>query len=191
MAPSFCAKLTMANINNKIKELQSRWGGEPVYSKIPWVESACLFVSRWHYTLTSGLYHQIKYFVQRHTRGFDDLDKWNAAWYISRKAVPVLTAWRNSHIMGTAIKRHIESRHGEIIELDGEKLLLDDAGHPASFTIEEWKAIIDDIIFAFNFIHDEDAFSSQFVDTEAYVLLSKRYKRGMRLFSIYYMSLWD
>lgn len=177
-------------LEKKLAEIRSRFLGEPVYSKNKYIESFCLFISRWQYALTRGLYLKVKYFIQRHTRGFDDLDKWNAAWYIARKAVPVLTAWRNSRIMGTGIKRHIESRHGEIIELsDDEYLNSDDC--PAAFTPEEWKAIIDDIIFAFNFVLDADSIYSEPLDRETEILLRKRYKRGMKLLGIYFTSLWD
>ena len=168
----------------------SRYGrpwSEPVYSKYRLVEEFCLFVSRWKYRLTEGLYFKIKYFLQRHIRGYDDLDKWNAAWYIARKAVPVLTAWRNGKMMGTAIRRHIESRHGEIIELSERGVDVEEA-----FTEEQWKAIIDDIIFAFNYVLNDDAVCSELpVSPETQDLLQKRYKRGMRLLGIYFSCLWD
>lgn len=180
----------MDSIDKKIKELYSQFGGPPVYSKNKHAEKLCLFISRWYYRLTSGLYIKIKYFFQRLFRGYDDLDTWNAAWYIARKAIPVLTAMRNK-FHGTSIKWHREDRHGNIIELTKDEVFADNDIPPA-FTEDEWRAILDDIIYAFKFILDED-------DEEIYKNYSqkryeanrKRHKRGLRLFSIYFNNLWD
>lgn len=177
------------NINKKIKEIHSRFGGEPVYSKNKYIESFFLFVSRWSYKLTKGIYFDLKYFFQRKTRGFDDLDKWNAGWFIARKAIAVLKEWRNGPIYGTAIKRHREDRHGNIIELKEEELISDD-GFPAAFTEEEWKATIDDIVFAFEFILNDDLFDGD-INSANYKSNYKRHKKGLKLFSIYLTSLWD
>jgi len=178
-------------IERKLKEMKSRWmAGEPVYSKNKHIESFCLFVSRWHYKLTTKLYYDIKYFFQRLFRGYDDLDKWNAAWYISRKAIPVLQAWRNSRMMGTSIKRHYINRHGEIVEYKDEDLRNNNNEIPDAFSEEEWKMIIDDIIFAFKFILHEDNVDGSY-DEEEYNRNYKRYKKGMKLLSIYFICLWD
>lgn len=178
-------------VNKKLAEIKSLWGnGEPVYSNIRIIEEFCIFFSIWKYRLTEGLYFKIKYFIQRCTRGYDDLDKWNAAWYISRKAIPVLQAWRNGSIMGTALKRHYIDRHGEIIEYKDEELRNSNGDIPDSFSEEEWRMIIDDIIFAFKFILREDDVNSPF-NEEEYNKSYKRYKKGMKLLSIYFNCLWD
>jgi len=170
--------------------------GEPVYSKHRLIEETCLFISKWWYRLTEGLYFKIKYFVQRHTRGFDDLDKWNAAWYIARKAIPVLKAMKdNSH--GTSVKWHREDRFGNIVELTKDEVFID-GEEPHFFNEDEWKAILDDIIYAFQFPLDTDNAvfdegKGLFVNynQEKYDAAYKRHKRGLKLFSIYYMNLWD
>jgi len=174
-------------INKRLAELKSLWGnGEPVYSKHRLIEEFCIWVSRWKYTLTSGLYFKIKYFIQRHIRGYDDLDKWNAAWYIARKAIPVLKAMRDN-FHGTSLKWHREDRFGNIIELTRDEAFAEDP--PNAFTEEEWRTVLDDIIFAFQFILDQDEGPA---DTqEQYEAAHKRHKRGLKLFSIYYMNLWD
>lgn len=183
-------KKSKEEINRRLAEIMSSFGGDPVYSKIRIIENLCLFISRWRYKLTSGLYFKLKYFVQRQTRGFDDLDKWNAAWYIARKAVPVLTAMRNS-FHGTSIKWHREDRFGNIKELSQEEVFVDD-GAPAAFTEDEWRAILDDIIYSFKFILDQDegVYLENFTQ-EKYEQDKKRHKRGLKLFSIYFMNLWD
>lgn len=176
-------------IDKKIAEIKSAyWFGEPVYSKIRCIEEFCLFLSRWKYRLTSGLYYKVKYFFQRRIRGFDDLDRWNAGWYIARCAVAVLKSWRQCPFMGTAMRKHRIDRFGNIVELKHEELIKED--YPDSFTEEEWRAIVDDIIFAFQFIIDEDLFVGN-VDSEEYNKNYKRHKDGLKLFSIYLTSLWD
>lgn len=177
-------------INKRISEIMSRFGGDPVYSNIKWIENTCLFFSRWKYKLTGGLYFKLKYFIQRQIRGYDDLDKWNAAWFIARKAIPVLTAMRNS-FKGTSVKWHREDRFGNIIELSKEEVFVDD-GAPESLSEDEWRSILDDIIYAFQYTLDldcGDAFDNY--SQEKYENGLKRQKRGLKLFSIYYMNLWD
>lgn len=197
-AHSFYQKLMkLDKVSKRLAEIKSLWGnGEPVYSKYRPIEKLCIFISSWKYRLTEGLYYKIKYFVQRHTRGFDDLDKWNAAWYISRKAIPVLTAMRNS-FHGTSIRWHREDRFGNIIELTKDEVFIGD-NIPESLNEEEWKAILDDIIYAFQFPLDTDG--ETFEDGEGlfanfseekYNAALKRHKRGLKLFSIYFMNLWD
>ena len=163
---------------------------DPVYSKYRPIEEICLFVSRWKYKLTEGLYYKVKYLIQRQIRGYDDLDKWNAAWYIARKAIPVLTAMRNS-FHGTSIKWHREDRFGNIIELTKDEVFVDE-GTPPAFTEDEWRAILDDIIYAFKFTLDNDSEELyEKYSQEKYEENYKRHKRGLKLFSIYYMNLWD
>lgn len=178
-------------LNKKLLEINSLWGnGEPVYSKYRPIELFCLFISRWKYRLTEGLYLDLKYFYQRHTRGYDDLDKWNAAWYIARKAIPVLTAMRNS-FKGTSIRWHREDRFGNIIELSHDEVFTDNEA-PIALTENEWCEVIDDIIFAFKFVLDQDEESTYTnFNQKVYEKNKARHKRGLKLFSIYFMNLWD
>lgn len=153
-----------------------------------------LYYSFWkYYYKFIGIPYKIKYFVQRHTRGYDDLDKWNASWYIARKAAPVLRAMKQK-LHGTAIKRHIENRHGIIIELSEEEIYANsnekDWQGPAAFTEEEWNSILDDIIFAFQFHIDFDTVDGTISEEDAKKGF-KRQKRGLQLFAIYFNSLWD
>ena len=126
-------------------------------------------------------------------RGYDDLDKWNAAWYIARKAVPVLTAMRNS-FHGTSLKWHREDRFGDIQLLTKDEVYAGskepDYKGPPAFTENEWCAILDDIIFAFQWQTDSDRTDRIMSDKEMHEG-DARQKRGLQLFSIYYNSLWD
>lgn len=136
----------------------------------------------------------VKYFFQRVFRGYDDLDKWNIAWYISRKTVPILKAWRNGKMHSSAIIRHREDRFGNIIELTQEEIYSNseskDWQGPNAFTLEEWQAILDEIIFAFQWQIDFDSLDYS-VDEEGFKKGNKRQQRGLKLFSIYFTSLWD
>jgi len=176
-----------SEVDKKIAEMKSYFGiGEPVYSKNRAVEVFCIFLSKWYYRLTKGLYFKTKYFLQKLFRGYDDLDKWNVAWYIARKSIPILLAWRNGKIMGTAIRKHIENRHGEVIELSDKEL----KGEPEALSQEQWLSVIDDIIFAFQFVIDEDNIDLNYTE-DNYKQRYKRHKKGLKLFSIYFTSLWD
>lgn len=172
----------------RVKRIMGKWFEEPVYSKNKYIEAAYLFYWKWYYRLTSGLYYKCKYALQRLFRGYDDLDQWNAAWYIARKSVPVLKAMRNN-FKGTSIKCHREDRFGDIVELTKEEVFADDMSPPA-FTEEEWGQILDDIIFAFQWQIDFDSIDGT-VSEDEFKKGNKRQKRGLKLFSIYYNNLWD
>lgn len=173
----------------QVKRIMGRWLCEPVFSKNKYIEASYLFFWRWYYKLTSGVYYKCKYFVQRLFRGYDDLDKWNAAWYIARKSIPVLKAMRNN-FHGTSIKWHREDRFGEIIALSNDEVFADKNEEPNSFTEDEWRAVLDDIIFAFQWQIDLDSPDGT-VDEKDFKKGEARQKRGLRLFSIYYRNLWD
>lgn len=178
-------------ITKKVAELASWYGSpyfDPVYSKYRPLEKLCLFVSRWYYRLTEGLYFKLKYFFQRMLRGYDDLDKWNAGWYIARKAIPVLKDFREK-FHGTSLKWHREDRFNNIIELTKDEVFVE-GEDPISLTEDEWRGVLDDIIFVFEFTLDQDEPDKEFNEDE-YNKRYKRYKRGLKLFSIYYGNLWD
>ena len=127
----------------------------------------------------------VKHFFQEHIRGYSDEDCWNVAWFIGRKAVPPLQKMRDN-FMGTAMRRHTENRHGEIQEL--KRISVD--GEPEALTEQQWRDVLDDIVFAFQWPLklDQPDFdhNSQYVNDGV-----RRQKRGLQLFSIYYNDLWD
>jgi hypothetical protein len=180
-------------IELQVKRLMGKWYSEPVYSDNKYIEAAYLFCWRWYYKLTSGLYYQSKYALQRLFRGYDDLDKWNAAWYIARKAVPVLKAMRDKFHC-TSLKWHREDRFGNIEVLTAEEVYAGskEPGYegPNAFTEDEWRAVLNDIIFAFQWQIDFDSYDRTVSDKE-FKAGERRQKRGLQLFSIYYRSLWD
>jgi len=180
------------NIDIKVKRILGKYFDEPVFSKNKFIESVYLFFWKYVYKISTCRF-SIKYFFQRHLRGYDDLDKWNAAWLIARKAVPVLKDMRDN-FKGTSIRYHTENRHGEIIELSHDEVFgrCKEPGfeHPDALTEEQWKAVLDDIIFAFQWQIDFDSFDGS-VSEDEFKKGNKRQKRGLKLFSIYYNNLWD
>lgn len=181
---------TDKEIQDRIQQLMSKYDvlwNKPVYSNIKWVEQICLTVSAWYYRHVIQSMYALLYWWQRITRGYDDTDKWNAAWYIARKAIPVLQAMQQN-LVGTSVKWHREDRFGNIIELNKAEIYGDDG--PAAFSEDEWKAIIGDIIFAFQYILALDHYDMEY-EKDKHEQNYKRHKRGLKLFSIYFMSLWD
>jgi hypothetical protein len=180
-------------IELRIKRIMGKWYDEPVFSKNKYAEALYLFFWKWYYRLTSSLYFKIKYALQRLFRGYDDLDTWNAAWYIARRAIPVLKAMRN-RFHGTSIKWHREDRFGnlELLTVDEVYAGSKEPGYegPNAFTEDEWGAILDDIIFAFQWQIDLDAYHDT-RDEQDFKAGEKRQKRGLQLFSLYYKNLWD
>jgi hypothetical protein len=173
----------------QVKRIMGKWYSEPVFSKNKYIEAMYLFYWKWYYRCTSGLYYNCKYALQRLFRGYDDLDTWNAAWYIARKAIPVLKAMRNK-FHGTSIKWHREDRFGNIVKLSYDEVFGNKNEEPNAFTEEEWRAVLDDIIFAFQWQIDLDTYCDS-RDEQAFKAGQKRQNRGLKLFSIYYKNLWD
>ena len=89
---------------------------------------------------------------------------------------------------------HREDRFGVIELLTTDEVYAGskqpDYKGPAAFTENEWCAILDDIIFAFQWQTDSDNFDKLKSDKEL-KQGDARQKRGLQLFSIYYKSLWD
>jgi len=181
------------DIEKQIYRVFSKYFDEPYFSSNRYIEEMCCWFWKWVYKI-KALPTTLKLFYQRITKGFDDLDKWNAAWYIAKKAVPVLRAWRNGKMHSTPIRWHREDRHGVITELNIEEVYGDKDKEgwegPDALTPNEWNIILDDIIFAFQFQIDFDSIDGT-VSQKEYKNGIKRQKRGLKFFSIYFNSLWD
>lgn len=181
------------DIDKQVYRVLGKYFDKHVFSKNKHLEALYFLYWKYYYK-AKALPFTIKYFFQRLFRGYDDLDKWNVAWYIARKAVPILKDWRFGKINGTAIIRHREDRFGNIIELTDDEIYAEskskDWQGPNAFTLEEWKKILDDIIFAFQWQIDFDSIDGT-VDEKDFKAGNKRQKKGLKLFGIYFNSLWD
>jgi len=121
-----------------------------------YVENFLLFFTRCYYQMIVMPLTCIKYWWQEQTRGYSDLHQWNVHSFLSMKAVPALTALKK-RAMGTCIKLHREDRFGKIIQLDQKKEYKDVSYNDVPFfTMDEWHAILDDIIYAFQYELDKE-----------------------------------
>jgi len=180
----------LKNDNEKhVYRILGKYFNEPSFSDYRALENLYHFFWKWVYKI-KAIPFTLKYFLQRLAKGYDDLDKWNIAWYISRKAAPILKEWRNGKMHGSALIRHREDRFGNIIELKDDEIYVKDCNEPRAFEMNEWQAILDDIIFAFQWQIDFDSLDGTVSDNE-FKKGNKRQKRGLKLFSIYFNSLWD
>lgn len=141
---------------NNIKDfLDFRNNGKElvVFSDNPIIEKASLFFTRTWYKFVTAPLTDLKYKFQEVTRGYSDLDKWNIKTYCARKMVPVLKSIRND-FMGTPLRLHEVNRLGDIVELDVEKI--DRFSDESHFTDEEWRGVLDQMIFSFEFELEQD-----------------------------------
>ena len=125
---------------------------------------------------------RIKYFIQEHVNGYNETDPWNVAWYIARKALPPLKHMRNN-FHGTSIRHHKNEKDDTVTELTG----VFPGPDVETLTEQEWRDVLDDIIFAFEYQIKSDHIDFDPDDKKAL----QRQKRGLKLFSIYYDNLWD
>jgi hypothetical protein len=182
------------DINSQIYRILGKYFDDgPYFSSNKHLEALYFLFWKYFYKI-KGFPFTIKYFFQRLFRGYDDLDKWNIAWYIARKAAPILKDWRNGKMHGSAIIRHREDRFGSIIELTDSEIYAksnsNDYQGPEALSLEQWQAVLDDIIFAFQWQVNYDSLDCTVSDVE-FKSGNKRQKRGLKLFSIYFTSLWD
>jgi len=127
-------------------------------------------------------FKRVKYFFQEHVNGYNETDPWNVAWYIARKALPPLKHMRNN-FHGTSIRYHEDKKNGTVVELNN----VVPGPNLESLTEQEWRDVLDDIIFAFEYQIKSDHPDFDYKDNRG----MKRQKRGLKLFSIYYNNLWD
>lgn len=111
-------------------------------------------------TLLKQLRSNVKHWWQRRTRGWSDDELWNLDVTIAKFTLPRLKAFRSGPAMG---------------------------GTPTTIaTNEEWLAILDEMIFAFEFVAGENYYINQHNKNEY-----ERCEKGLALFAKHFMSLWD
>jgi hypothetical protein len=159
--------MNQAEIEQKIKDMLDR-------NNIKIVDMG--FLNRLWNWYVKPFFDRIKYFIQEIVWGYNETDPWNVAWYIARKILPPLKKMRNN-FHGTSIRLHKIEKDGTVSELTDVIFGPD----TESLTEQEWRSVLDDIIFAFEYQLKEDA------DKKS----RKRQKRGLKLFAIYYNNLWD
>lgn len=95
-------------------------------------------------------------FKQRRTKGFDDSETWSLDHTIAKFALPRLKVFKNLN-----------------------------KSHPEKLTHQEWKDIIDEMIYAMEYYNDLDnnMYSNKFDYT--------RIEKGCKLFGEYFGNLWS
>jgi len=146
-----------------------------VFSNNKVIEKTLLFFTRnWYRFVTTPL-TDFKYKLQEVTRGYSDLDRWNLKTFCARKMLPVLKDLQTS-FMSTPLLMHEVDRFGEIVELDVEKI--DRFSDESHFTEPEWKNVLGEMIFAFEFEleQDKDKFETAYkIYPEGYDILKDTY----------------
>lgn len=104
---------------------------------------------------------KFKFLYQRWTRGFDDSELWSFDITISEYILPRLIRFKDICY-----------------------------SHPSNLTMEEWTDILEDMIFAFEFVIDKQDMFGMAKDEE-YIKNFHRYERGLRAFADNFRSLWD
>lgn len=129
-----------------------------------------------------NIYKSIKWFIQRGRRGYADCDVWSFDSYIAK-------------MISSGIRTLKKSHHGCPRELWDEGAVNQECWR--------WEEILEDIAQGFDasqkildmdyfFIEEnEDGMYVHKIDKERMEQLTKKYKRGISLFSEYFMNLWD
>ena len=110
----------------------------------------------------------IRHWWQRHTRGFDDGDLWSLDYAIIKFVYPRLKVFRDQAQWG--VPRHPTE--------------MDDQGHPRSLEVEEWKAILDEMLEGFRLA----------VEADCYPLIGddhKKLEHSLDVFRKWFFALWD
>ena len=97
-----------------------------------------------------------KHFWQRLTRGFDDSETWSLDSSLATHILPRLKRFREYH-----------------------------RGYPMSMTAESWNAVLDKMIFAFEYHCDEERKYGRNAPGEY-----EKVEEGLKLFAEYYGNLW-
>ncbi len=94
----------------------------------------------------------IKFWFQRRIRGWDDSETWSLDFSLAKLILPRLKRFKELTI-----------------------------GVPASLTEEQWNEYLDDMIFAFEFLADENSLPE---------MVPERVRNGLDLFARWYRNLW-
>jgi len=115
------------------------------------------------------LLRKIKWFIQRGKRGWADCDTWSFHTYVAK-----------------------------IIKEGTEYLLEHQHGYPSGLTDERWREILKEIVWAFDYLNNEDeiwwknlrCFGSEYAD-EYRKKQRKKARKGLVYFVKYFQYLWD
>lgn len=122
------------------------------------------------------LFDNTKWFIQRGRRGYADCDVWNLDGYLTK-------------FLGNALRDLANQVHGTVIIETGRKLDPLDPNDVDLLTVEEWQATLRYIAETFDIGRKMQA--CEYDSIEEHEAANKRFQHGMRMFSEYFLSLWD
>ena len=133
------------------------------------------FIGNNSYCVWKGRLHR---FWQRMTRGWDDSDLWSLDYTMAHWVLPRLKEYKKQcHGMPMKLPPVIDQEDGEAYY----------------FTHDEWDAVLDKMILAFELIaYDEIPLGGCFDDYQAkYKAREKKIEEGIVLFGLYFRALWN
>lgn len=117
-------------------------------------------------------YRPVKFFVQRHVRGWDDSDLWSIDYAIIKYSYRLLKAYRELPPAGVPM-------HATEVYPKGH----DEEGFPRALAGEEYDAILGEILKGFELVINDDGYP---LDGEDHEQLEK----SMDLFREWFFSFW-
>jgi len=115
------------------------------------------FTLRRVYSRIKRIKRDIIFLYQRKTRGFDDSEMWNLDYSLAKLILPRLKLFKKTCSV-----------------------------RPSNLTDEQWKDILDEMIWSFNWYCGQ-----QWSYGKDYATNSNRANEGLKLFAEYFDSLWD
>lgn len=166
--------------NKNLDDIVTSFNLQDCISKSSRWENIYYWLYRNTWMKITDLIQNLKFAYQRVTRGFDDSELWSLDWTIARFILPRLKAFRAKNVHGVPI------RYDAVIEEGNFS--------PPTYTEEEWKAILDKMIRAFELsAHQWD--SEYLKKNNLPDLYSKEYSdqldEGLKLFYQHFGNLWD
>lgn len=121
--------------------------------------------------------HDVKYFYQRGTRGYSDIDVWNWSSY-------------NATINAAALRQLSDIAHGTPIDYD--KPVDPVTGAPEGYTLEEWQGMLNQMAEGFEaHLRIEDRDYPELTLEQHLKHDYKLFEAGMKLYAEHYSELWD
>jgi hypothetical protein len=122
--------------------------------------------------------NQVKWFIQRRTRGFDDRELWDLDDTVAKFIIPRLEAFRDMERMSYP-------------DLEASFPVISARYNPPGEDLVVWFAMIDKMIQSFRMFQEYDFFDGNEYRSKLDESKVQYAKEGLELFSEYLHNLWD
>ena len=129
------------------------------------------------FRFTIKIPREIKWFFQRVFRGYGDDELWNVNYYLGKKIVKYLKAFKKMDRIGY---NPYFCDFNEDHEITNEKEAM-----------AKWEKTLDDMIEGFEFLHNAQERLSDYKTSEDYNKACKEAEKKAMLFVAHFNSLWD